>query len=90
MVKEIFFINLLSIIPKYYITSKSLLQEKLYFYTFLFPKNIDKPLIKLYLNYLFNINIKNIKIINLKSKKNKNLKKVIIKSNKNLNMFNFN
>nr|WPW47592.1 ribosomal protein L23 [Coccidia sp. AB-2023a] len=86
MVKELFFINYLSIVPKYYITSKTSLLNNKNIYTFLFPQNIDKPTIKIYLSTLFNIKINSINVINLKDKK---YKKVIITSNnKILNIFN--
>ena len=85
MVKEICNINLLSILPKYCITSKSSTQETKYIYTFFVPSNMDKPIIKLYLTTLFNIKIKSLKIMNLKSRdKNKNLKKVLVRFNKEL------
>ena len=84
MVKEICSINLLSIFPKYYITSKSSTEEKQYNYTFLVPNSMDKPIIKLYLTTLFNIKIKSLKIMNLKSRdKNKRLKKSLLDLIKN-------
>ena len=85
MVKEICNINLLSIVPKYYISSKSSTQEKQYTYTFLVPGTMDKPIIKLYLTTLFNIKIKSLKIMTLKSRDtNKRLKKVLVRFNKEL------
>nr|QJD07208.1 ribosomal protein L23 [Apicomplexa sp. corallicolid ex Leiopathes glaberrima] len=85
MVKEICNINLLSLIPKYYLTSKSYTQENKSSYTFLVPRYMDKPIIKLYLTTFFNIKIKCIKSMNLKYRaKNKRFKKVIVKFNKNL------
>ena len=85
MVKEICNVNLLSIIPKYYITSKSSLQEKKYIYTFLVKHSMDKPIIKFYLTNLFNLKIKSLKIMNLNSRdKNKTFKKVLVRFNKEL------
>ena len=82
MVKEICNINLLSIIPKYYITSKSSTQQNKDTFTLLVPSAVDKPIIKLYLTTFFNIKINSIKSINLKYK-NKSLKKIIVKCDKN-------
>ena len=85
MVKEICNVNLLSIIPKYYITSKSSLQEKKHIYTFLVKHSMDKPIIKVYLTNLFNRKIKSLKIMNLNSRdKNKTFKKVLVRFNKEL------
>ena len=85
MVKEICNLNLLSIFPKYYITLKSSTQEKNYIYTFLVPRVIDKPIIKVYLTTLFNRKINSIKVINLKHRnKDQRLKKVLVKFNREL------